>query len=186
VISRYALMRLGMAAMVNARPSRAVVVDTAAQDGHLQYVDVALYDLASLHLGETGDDLQHLLDGKIPVVGIERDQQGHHGDGAKALGVKLVVPEQVSTDSLLETLEEAAGRRHRTSQSAQHGILSARELSVVRLIAAGRTNTEIAHELFLSMNTVKTYIRTAYKKMGITHRTEAVLWALRNGLAPFD
>src|SRR5689334_6047627 len=44
--------------------------------------------------------------------------------------------------------------------------LSWRERQVLELVAAGRTNAEIAQELYLSNNTVKTYIRTAYRKVG--------------------
>lgn len=60
-------------------------------------------------------------------------------------------------------------------------LLSRRESRVVALIAAGSTNEEIAQELMLSPNTVKTYIRTAYRKMGVTRRSQAVAWALKNG-----
>ena len=52
---------------------------------------------------------------------------------------------------------------------------------MVALIAKGMSNDDIAAELYLGMNTIKTYIRTAYRKMGVTSRTQAVLWALANG-----
>lgn len=56
--------------------------------------------------------------------------------------------------------------------------LSQMESKVVFLISTGATNLEIAERLFLSLNTVKTYIRTAYRKMGVTRRSQAVAWAL--------
>lgn len=58
--------------------------------------------------------------------------------------------------------------------------LSRMESKVVSLIADGRSNDEIAHDLFLSLNTVKSYIRTAYRKMGVSRRSQAVAWALRH------
>lgn len=61
--------------------------------------------------------------------------------------------------------------------------LSARELEVLGLIAQGCTNQEIAQRLFLSINSIKTYIRTAYRKIGITRRAQAVRWGLHEGLA---
>ncbi|HEY3528452.1 MAG TPA: response regulator transcription factor [Nocardioides sp.] len=60
--------------------------------------------------------------------------------------------------------------------------LTPRETHVVALIAAGAPNKEIARELELSMNTVKSHIRTAYRAMGVTSRTQAVLWAVEHGI----
>jgi DNA-binding NarL/FixJ family response regulator len=60
--------------------------------------------------------------------------------------------------------------------------LTPRESHVVALIAAGAPNKEIARQLELSMNTVKSHIRTAYRAMGVTSRTQAVLWAVDHGI----
>jgi DNA-binding NarL/FixJ family response regulator len=60
--------------------------------------------------------------------------------------------------------------------------LTPRESHVVALIAAGAPNKEIAARLGLSMNTVKSHIRTAYRAMGVTSRTQAVLWAVEHGV----
>jgi DNA-binding NarL/FixJ family response regulator len=60
--------------------------------------------------------------------------------------------------------------------------LTPRESHVVSLIAAGAPNKEIARHLGLSMNTVKSHIRTAYRAMGVTSRTQAVLWAVEHGI----
>ena len=60
--------------------------------------------------------------------------------------------------------------------------LTPRESHVVALIAAGAPNKEIARRLGLSMNTVKSHIRTAYRAMGVTSRTQAVLWAVEHGV----
>jgi DNA-binding CsgD family transcriptional regulator len=62
--------------------------------------------------------------------------------------------------------------------------LSARERQVLVLIASGLSNHEIATQCFLSINSVKTYIRSTYRKIGASTRTQAVLWALEHGLRP--
>jgi LuxR family transcriptional regulator, maltose regulon positive regulatory protein len=55
--------------------------------------------------------------------------------------------------------------------------LSEREMEVMRLILAGLTNQEIAEELFISLNTVKTHIKNIYKRMGVSKRAKAIaLW----------
>ena len=64
-----------------------------------------------------------------------------------------------------------------------HG-LTARESEVMALIAQGLTNQEIAERAYLSVNSVKTHIRSAYRKIGVERRSQAVLWATRNGFLP--
>lgn len=62
-------------------------------------------------------------------------------------------------------------------QSAAAGLIepvTARELEILRLIAAGMRNQEIADRLFISLHTVKRHIANAYAKLDVTHRTEAV------------
>jgi hypothetical protein len=53
---------------------------------------------------------------------------------------------------------------------------------MLALIAQGRTNAEIAAMTYLSPNSVKTYIRAAYAKIGVSSRTKAVLWGVEHGL----
>ena len=62
--------------------------------------------------------------------------------------------------------------------------LSAREAEVIALITQGLGNEEIANLMYMSINTVKTYIRTAYRKMGVDSRARAVLWGVDNGFRP--
>ena len=77
----------------------------------------------------------------------------------------------------------AVDLRFRTEPAANRVIgLTPRETHVIALIAAGAPNKEIARRLELSMNTVKSHIRTAYRSMGVTSRTQAVLWAVEHGI----
>ena len=62
--------------------------------------------------------------------------------------------------------------------------LTAREAEVVALITQGLSNQEIAERSYLSINSVKSYIRTAYRKMDVDSRTKAVLWGMEHGLSP--
>lgn len=64
--------------------------------------------------------------------------------------------------------------------------LSARELQIMSRICHGDSNLDIAAELYLSINTVKTHIRSAYRRIGITRRVEAVLWGAEYGLVPHE
>jgi DNA-binding NarL/FixJ family response regulator len=62
--------------------------------------------------------------------------------------------------------------------------LTDRESEVLALITQGMSNAEIAELTFLSPNTVKSYIRTLYRKIDADSRTQAVLWGVHNGFLP--
>jgi DNA-binding CsgD family transcriptional regulator len=66
-----------------------------------------------------------------------------------------------------------------------HG-LSARELEVLRLMAWGRSNQEIADILSISIRTVTTHVTNIFNKLGVTSRPEAIADAHRRGLAGAD
>jgi DNA-binding CsgD family transcriptional regulator/N-acetylneuraminic acid mutarotase len=60
--------------------------------------------------------------------------------------------------------------------------LSEREREILRLVATGASNKQIAQQLFISANTVKVHMRNIFAKIGVTSRTEATLYAIRQGL----
>jgi DNA-binding CsgD family transcriptional regulator len=60
--------------------------------------------------------------------------------------------------------------------------LSDRELEILRLVATGASNKEIAHQLQISMNTVKVHLRNIFEKTSVLSRTEATLYAIEHGL----
>src|SRR6185437_4463443 len=62
--------------------------------------------------------------------------------------------------------------------------LSDRESEILALITQGKSNAEVATLTFLSPNTVKSYIRTIYRKIGVGSRTQAVLWGVKHGFTP--
>jgi NarL family two-component system response regulator LiaR len=64
------------------------------------------------------------------------------------------------------------------------GDLTERELEVLRLIARGRSNRQIAEELVISEKTVKTHVSNILSKLHLTDRTQAAIYALREGLVP--
>lgn len=60
--------------------------------------------------------------------------------------------------------------------------LTDRELDVVRLVAKGRTNQEVAAELFVSLSTVKTHLGSIFAKLGVRNRVEIAAWAWESGV----
>ena len=60
--------------------------------------------------------------------------------------------------------------------------LTTRELEILRLLGAGKTNKEIAAELQISERTARTHVSNILRKLGLPSRTQAALWAIREGL----
>jgi len=113
-----------------------------------------------------------------------RMAQGHAGEiylgamalGFTGLGVWLGV-------KLFRRPAASAGFERNTKAQASLGI-SSRELEVLELLAAGRSNKEIAAALTVSPNTVKTHVARLYEKLEARRRTEAILRARELGMLP--
>jgi NarL family two-component system response regulator LiaR len=73
-------------------------------------------------------------------------------------------------------------RRIAGGESAPHDSLTAREFNILKLIAEGRSNKEIALALHLTEGTVKGYVSTIFDKLGVQDRTQAALYAVKHGL----
>jgi DNA-binding NarL/FixJ family response regulator len=73
-----------------------------------------------------------------------------------------------------------ADAQHRTSE------LTSRELDVLRLVAAGKPNKQIASELTISERTARTHVSRILRKLRLSSRTQAALWAVREGVADVE
>ncbi|HET9544344.1 MAG TPA: response regulator transcription factor [Gaiellaceae bacterium] len=101
------------------------------------------------------------------------------GISAAADGDSLISP-QVGTKVLQQLRAQAAGVRRDTA--APRIQLSERELDVLRLIAIGKDNAQIAQELFISPKTVKNHISNILMKLQIENRIQAAVYAVRSGI----
>jgi len=100
-------------------------------------------------------------DGEVSLVGIAEDAD-------------LVVSERVVSTAAPGAVARAGGG----------GALSARELDVLRLVARGLANKEIAADLGITTHTVKYHLAAVLEKLGVRSRTEAVSLGVRKGLVP--
>ncbi len=83
-----------------------------------------------------------------------------------------------------QLMREVAGKTAPSQeQSLPHLSLTGRETDILRLIARGRSNKEIAAALHLTEGTVKGYVSTIFDKLGVEDRTQAALYAVKHGLA---
>jgi DNA-binding CsgD family transcriptional regulator len=62
--------------------------------------------------------------------------------------------------------------------------LTDREAEILALITQGKSNAEVAAVTLLSPNTIKSYIRTIYRKINVSRRTQAVRWGIAHGFDP--
>jgi DNA-binding NarL/FixJ family response regulator len=72
----------------------------------------------------------------------------------------------------------------RVSTRVEEPVVSSREISVLRLLARGLPNKQIARQLGISPRTVEGHLSHIFNKLGVQSRTEALLWALDHGIAP--
>jgi DNA-binding NarL/FixJ family response regulator len=75
---------------------------------------------------------------------------------------------------------------HVPSRQLQEAELTKREREILRLVASGRTNGEVARTLWVTEQTVKFHLCNIYRKLGVSNRTAAGNWAHRNGLITAD
>jgi len=154
--------------------------------------DLVLYDVINLN-DNTGDDLDHLLKNTVStVIAVDRTLKPELGTRARDKGVEWAITLGITDAELARVIEDAvAGALDQDSNVAQEwdakgylgfeARLSPRESDVLQLVVMGRANQEIAEELYLSINSVKTYIRSTYRKIGVTSRGQAIVWAIRQG-----
>lgn len=179
----------GLVSMLTDFPDRVVVTALPAVRSRAPGVDVILYDTYGLYLSD-GADLQHLLretDAKVLI--FSRDMRPDLRAQAYSLGAHAWVSMSVHAGELVRSIELAAAGQpigeHEDRMSTVAG-LSTREVEVLALITQGLSNKEIAEKLVVSVNTLKSHIRQAYRKIDVTTRSQAVSWAITHGFAPPD
>lgn len=82
---------------------------------------------------------------------------------------------------IVRALDRAVERQSGLRQTA--GLLSRREAEIVKMVAAGMRNKEIANKLFIGEGTVKTHLHTIFRKLGVHGRVELTLYAREHGIA---
>lgn len=118
-----------------------------------------------------------------PAVHLEIDVTGPAFSDPRALMVLDEFSRQRGRPTVMVVRDEPVGiEREPRASRGPGGVLTAREAEVIGHIAGGLSNAGIGEKTYLSVNTVKSYIRSAYRKMGVSSRTQAVLWGIEHGL----
>ena len=195
IVDDYAVVVAGVAALL--KDEHIDVVETGASQTVLSDVDVVLYDTFAQIQGR-GIDLQDFVrdsGAKVVVyswnVKPEMVVQAIAGGARGYLSKVLTGPQVVAALRRVVAGEvvilPGAGNSSVGGAGDWPGRsvgLTPREAEIIALITQGLTNQEIADRAFLSINSIKTYIRSAYRRIGVERRSQAVRWGMENGFEP--
>jgi NarL family two-component system response regulator LiaR len=198
IVNDYEMVVAGVAAMLAPHYTRVLIVELDSGLPVLSEVDVILYDTFGQVQGDAVDleDLLHGSTAKVVIFSwnLQSDlvQKAIDGGASGYLSKGLSANEIVAAIEAVHAGETVVPRE--SAESANHDAsgewpgreagLTAREAEVLALITQGLSNQEIAQHTYLSINSVKTYIRTGYRKIGVARRSQAVAWGMRNGFEP--
>ncbi|MEZ5097038.1 MAG: response regulator transcription factor [Nocardioides sp.] len=193
----YEVVVHGVAAMLRAYTDRVDVVEFDATSSVVTPVDVALYDtfaqpggnhaaLGRLVTNPRIDKLVVYTWNLDPELERQSLRLGASGYLSKRLpAAQLVVGlEAVHAGELVVSPDTPSRSPIGGDWPGREEGLTARESEILALITQGLSNSEILQRTGLSINSVKSYIRAAYRKIGVTTRSRAVLWGVEHGFQP--
>jgi two-component system, NarL family, nitrate/nitrite response regulator NarL len=153
--------------------------------------DVVVYDVVGVEADDGSELFGFLGKQQSAVVVVGRHHRPELASRAMAQGAMAYVSLEADTSEILSVIRDAAtqdpGFQDASSWPPALGAeadLSAREVDLLGLVVRGRSNQEIAEQMSLSPNTVKSYIRSAYRKIGVATRPQAVAWCIQRGFDP--
>jgi NarL family two-component system response regulator YdfI len=199
------VVRVELASLLTTDPTFQVVgsfsvEDALAQFGHLQ-PDVVLLSLGSV----ANESISAAVEsGSVPVgsklVVLTEDAESFLAGAALRSSVRAILPRDAKAEEIFAAIEacvaglivihpdlvdallDPTDAEKQSGLTASDQILSPREIEVVRMIADGLGNKEIASKLGISDQTVKFHISTIFAKLGAANRAEAVTLGIRLGL----
>lgn len=193
ILNDYEVVVAGVAAMLQPFADRVVVAELRVGDDlPRHHADVALFDTFGGRRHVLSRARQMVADGCVRhVVLYTWDATEEFLSVAQQMGVAGVLFKSVSADQLVDDLERVCrgeqpgfDRPRRAERRAVTPDLTGREAEVVALLSLGLSNDEIGKELYLGVETVRTYVRQIYRKLGVRNRTQAALRAVDLGLDP--
>ncbi|MCU1472405.1 response regulator transcription factor [Amnibacterium sp.] len=191
-------MLVGLAHLFDAFRDRVVVSEIDANAALDDSIDVVLYDSFAQPESDQVEVAGLVANPRARRVVIYTwNFQPDLVAAAEALGVHGYLPKTLSAEELVEAIERVhAGERVFVRPPGRVGSapgldwpgrelgLSDRESEILALITQGKSNADVARLTHLSPNTIKSYIRSIYRKIGAGSRTQAVLWGVAHGFTP--
>jgi DNA-binding NarL/FixJ family response regulator len=207
LVDDHEVVRLGLRTLLERQPGFRVVgeagtAEEAVEQALVLHPDVVVMDIrlpGKSGIEATREIVQRLPEAKVIILtSYAEDELLFDAIEAGAAGYVL---KRVGSDDLVRAIE-TVGRgesllspavtarvmarvREASRQTARAAFadLTEQELRVLALVAAGKTNREIAHVLHLSAGTVRNYVSTILGKLGLSNRAEAAAYAVKNRIA---
>jgi two-component system, NarL family, response regulator DevR len=206
LVDDHEVVRLGLKALLGRHPRFDVVgeagtADEALAKARVQKPDVVVMDIRLP--GKSGIDATREITGALPdtkVIVLTSYADDDLLMDAVAAGASGYVLKQIGSDDLVKALESVgrgealldpammnkAFARLRDAARRERGdafkALTEQEVKILALVAQGRTNREIAGEIYLSEKTVRNYVSSILGKLGLSHRSQAAAYAVEHGL----
>ncbi|MFC4242665.1 response regulator transcription factor [Gryllotalpicola reticulitermitis] len=198
LINDYEVVVQGLAAMLSGYRDTFDIVELDAGTTVARPVDIALYDTFAATAGD-GDEVRTLT--REPraskVVVYSWDMGEPLIEKALANGADGYISKGLAAHELVAALLAVHNGERRVhpipsgSPAAvvgdwpgRHEGLTQRESEMLALITQGLTNVQIAERTHLSLNSIKSYIRTCYRRIGVSNRSRAILWGIEHGFRP--
>jgi DNA-binding NarL/FixJ family response regulator len=198
LVDDYDVVLTGVAQMLSPYRDRIVVAEIDANKSVEEPVDIALYD--TFAQPETDqDEITALIANPLARRVVVYTWSFHPDllESAKRKGVHGYLSKTLPARELVAALEAVhAGEMVVSPTLARSGAgqgsdwpgrgegLTDRESEILALITQGNSNADVARLTYLSPNTVKSYIRSVYRKIDVASRTQAVLWGVAHGFTP--
>jgi NarL family two-component system response regulator LiaR len=190
----YELALLGLAQMLAQHPRDVQIVDVTTVPRMPHEPDVILYDTFG-RLPDEDIKLRRIIgENTAKVVVYSWDE--YPEEAALRHGAAGYLHKGLNADELVAAIVAISdGEPPRAADHDEEPVLtwpgqvlglSHRESEVLTFITRGLSNEEIARRSFLSINTVKSYIRNAYRKIGVASRSQAIVWGYQNGFQSTD
>lgn len=198
LVDDYDVVLTGLAHMFDAYRDRVVVAEIDANTELVDPIDIVMYDSFAQPESDHVELRRLVANPKArhtvvytwnfhPDLVAQARDHGVRGYLSKTLPARDLVAALEAVHAGEEVISDAPRRAEPSLgldwPGRREGITD-RESEILALITQGKSNAEVAALTYLSPNTIKSYNRTIYRKIGAGSRTQAVLWGVQNGFTP--
>jgi DNA-binding NarL/FixJ family response regulator len=198
LVDDYDVVVMGVAKMLDRYRDRVIIAELDSSMPVEDVVDIVLYDsfaqpesdheeIAVLVANPRAHRVVVYTWNFHPDLVASARQQGAHGYLSKTLPARELVAALEAVHAGEEVVSDVPPRTRSApglDWPGRNEGLSDRESEILALITQGMSNADVARLTYLSPNTVKSYIRTIYRKIDVASRTQAVLWGVDHGFTP--
>ena len=195
----HVLFRQGLKSLLKHEPTVTVVGEVGRADEVLPAIERLGCDLLLLDLQMERNSLAdiHVLAQRVPVVVLTASELASDALTAIRKGARAVVFKRFAVESLMDAVRAVTAGNVWMPSALQNELvarlqnpaltsLSPREEEVVRWVALGLRNAEVAAKLSVSEQTVKTHLNSIFKKLGVRDRVELTHYAARAGIVALN